>query len=285
MSIVFLNQVYLPIEEAKISPMDRGFLFGDSIYEVLPSYNGQIVGFEPHIVRLNKNISAVGIKLAWSHDAWLEICQTIIEKNGCGNLGIYLQVSRGADTKRSHAYTKDIDPTVFAFSFDIPPEQIASKLQVVPYRVAISLDLRWGRCQIKSNALLGNVMHFQEGRQKGLDETLLYNDRNELKEGSTCNVYIVKNGVVVTPPIDNHILPGVTRYILLDLLRKNDSIKVEERVILMDEVFSADEVWVTSSSKELVPVIEVDGRLIGNGQIGDVWLAAQKVYSAGKKDY
>ena len=128
-------------------------------------------------------------------------------------------------------------------------------------------------------------MHFQEGRQKGLDETLLYNDRNELKEGSTCNVYIVKNGVVVTPPIDNHILPGVTRYILLDLLRKNDSIKVEERVILMDEVFSADEVWVTSSSKELVPVIEVDGRLIGNGQIGDVWLAAQKVYSAGKKDY
>ena len=156
---------------------------------------------------------------------------------------------------------------------------------MTPYKVTTNLDLRWARCQIKSTALLGNVMHFQNGYQKGFNETLLYNGRNELTEGSTCNAYIVKDGVIATPPLDNHVLPGVTRHILLDLLRKNNSMQIEERVILMDEVFSADEVWVTSSSKEIVPVVEIDGKIIGNGKVGDIWLAAQKIYSIGKRDY
>ena len=285
MSIVFLNHAYLPAEEAKISPMDRGFLFGDSIYEVLPSYNGEIIGFNLHINRLNRNMSAIGIRLEWPHDEWMKVCKALLEKNGLGNLGIYLQVSRGTAPVRSHAYTKDIDPTVFAFSFEINPEQSASKSKVTPYKVATSLDLRWARCQIKSTALLGNVMHFQHGHQKGFNETLLYNDHNELTEGSTCNAYIVKDGVISTPPLDNHVLPGVTRHILLDLLQKNDSMRIEERVILMDEVFAADEVWVTSSSKEIIPVIEVDGKTIGSGEVGDVWLAAQKIYSIGKRGY
>jgi|TARA_B110000503_G_scaffold17475_1_gene25380 D-alanine transaminase len=285
MSIVFLNHVYLPAEEAKISPMDRGFLFGDSIYEVLPSYNGQMIGFNLHINRLNKNMSAIDIGLKWSHGRWMEVCEALLEKNGLGNLGIYLQVSRGSVPVRSHAYTKNIDPTIFAFSFEIAPEQLASKSKVTPYKVTTNLDLRWARCQIKSTALLGNVMHFQNGYQKGFNETLLYNGRNELTEGSTCNAYIVKDGVIATPPLDNHVLPGVTRHILLDLLRKNNSMQIEERVILMDEVFSADEVWVTSSSKEIVPVVEIDGKIIGNGKVGDIWLAAQKIYSIGKRDY
>ena len=119
MSIVFLNHAYLPAEEAKISPMDRGFLFGDSIYEVLPSYNGEIIGFNLHINRLNRNMSAIGIRLEWSHDEWMKVCKALLEKNDLGNLGIYLQVSRGTAPVRSHAYTKDIDPTVFAFSFEI----------------------------------------------------------------------------------------------------------------------------------------------------------------------
>ena len=227
MSIVFLNHAYLPAEEAKISPMDRGFLFGDSIYEVLPSYNGEIIGFNLHINRLNRNMSAIGIRLEWPHDEWMKVCKALLEKNGLGNLGIYLQVSRGTAPVRSHAYTKDIDPTVFAFSFEINPEQSASKSKVTPYKVATSLDLRWARCQIKSTALLGNVMHFQHGHQKGFNETLLYNDHNELTEGSTCNAYIVKNGVISTPSLDNHVLPGVTRHILLDLLRRNDSMQIE----------------------------------------------------------
>lgn len=285
MSIVFLNDNYLPMADAKISPMDRGFLFGDGIYEVVPSYNGQMVGFGPHMDRMKNGLDAVGIELDWSKARWKEVCDNLIEKNGTGNLALYLHVSRGADTRRFHAYPEDVRPTVFAFAFEIPPAPVADKSKVVGYKVATSRDLRWERCQIKSTALLGNVMHFQHGYQQGANETLLYNERNELTEASACNAYIVKSGVVITPPLDNQILPGITRHILLDLLRRDGSIPVEERVVTMDEVFDADEVWVTSSSKEVVPVIEVDGKPVGNGEIGDVWLAAQTIYSAGKLNY
>ena len=285
MSVVFLNQKFIPSEEAKISPMDRGFLFGDGVYEVLPSYDGEIIGFDLHIDRLKKNMSAVGISLSWTHQKWLEICKTLIKKNGFGSLGVYLHVSRGSEPVRSHSYADGIDPTVFVFSFKIPPEQIVCKSQIVPYKVSTSLDLRWSRCQIKATSLLGNVMHFQQGQQDGFDETLLFNDKDELREGSTCNVYIVKNGVVITPPLDNHILPGITRCILLDLLLKDSSIEVEERIISKEEVFSATEVWITSSSKGVIPVVEVDGKLINDGEVGDIWLLAQKIYSAGKKNY
>jgi len=271
--------------EAKISPMDRGFLFGDGIYEVVPSYRGQMVGFAPHIDRMNNGLAAVDINLGWSHQQWKEVCDNLIEKNGSGNLALYLHVSRGADTKRFHAYPEGIEPTVFAFAFEIPPEPVADKSKVTSYKVAIHRDLRWERCQIKSTSLLGNVMHFQHGYQQGTNETLLYNERNELTEASACNAYIVKNGVVITPSKDNQILAGITRHILLDLLRIEGSIPVEERAVTMDEVFEADEVWVTSSSKEVVPVVEVDGKAIGDGEIGDVWLAAQTIYSAGKLNY
>lgn len=285
MSIVFLNDSYIPMAEAKISPMDRGFLFGDGIYEVVPSYDGQMVGFAPHIERMNNGLAAVNIAFRWSIQQWKEVCDNLIEKNGSGNLALYLHVSRGADTRRFHAYPEGIEPTVFAFAFEIPAEPIADKSKVTGYKVATERDLRWERCQIKSTALLGNVMHFQHGYEQGANETLLYNEGNELTEASACNAYIVKKGVVITPPADNQILAGITRHILLDLLRKEGSIPVEERVVTMDEVFDADEVWVTSSSKEVVPVLEIDGKSVGDGKIGDVWLAAQTIYSAGKLNY
>lgn len=285
MSIVFLNDSYVPMAEAKISPMDRGFLFGDGIYEVVPSYDGQIVGFAPHIERMNNGLAAVDIAFRWPIQQWKEVCDNLIEKNGSGNLALYLHVSRGADTRRFHAYPEGVEPTVFAFAFEIPAEPVADKSKVTGYKVTTERDLRWERCQIKSTALLGNVMHFQHGYEQGANETLLYNERNELTEASACNAYIVKNGVVITPPADNQILAGITRHILLDLLRKEGSIAVEERVVTMGEVFDADEVWVTSSSKEVVPVLEIDGKPVGDGKIGDVWLAAQTIYSAGKLNY
>ncbi|WP_461516434.1 D-amino acid aminotransferase [Porticoccus sp.] len=284
MSTVFLNGDYLPMEEARISPMDRGFLFGDGIYEVLPSYQGRMIGFDLHMTRMNNGMASIGIELGWDNAHWRELCDTLINANGGGNLALYLQVSRGADTRRFHAYPENVTPTVFAFTFEIPAEPVADKSRVA-YRVVTDRDLRWERCHIKSTALLGNVLHFQQGYQQGADETLLFNERDELTEASACNAYIVKNGVVITPPLDNHKLPGITRYILLDLLRKDGRIPVEERVVTKDEVYNADEVWVTSSSKEVVPVIEVDGKTIGNGEIGDVWLMAQQIYSAGKYDY
>ena len=285
MSIAYLDGTYLPLEEARISPLDRGFLFGDGIYEVVPSYAGSMVGFAPHIARMKSGMAAVGINLDWSEADWAELCNRLITENGAGNLGIYLHVSRGADTKRFHGFPENVAPTVFAFAFDIAPPPIAEKALARSYKVSTARDLRWERCHIKSTALLGNVLHFQQGYEKGHGETILFNANNELTEASACNVFIVKNGTVITPPLDNQLLPGITRDILLDILRKDGSIPVEERIVTRDEVASADEVWITSSSKEIAPVIAVDDVAVGNGEVGDVWLAAQALYSAGKFNY
>jgi D-alanine transaminase len=133
--------------------------------------------------------------------------------------------------------------------------------------------------------LLGNVLHFQEGYSQGNDETLLYNDKNELTEASACNAFIVKDSVVITPPLDNQLLPGITRNMLVDILREDGSIRVEERPVTMDEVRAADEVWITSSTKEIGAVVSVDGVPVGDGQIGDIWLAAQTLFTQHKYDY
>lgn len=285
MSIAFINNQFLPLEEAKISPLDRGFLFGDGIYEVVPSYDGKLVGFKPHIDRMNDGLEAVGIKLNWTHQQWSDLCDTLIKENGSGNLGIYLHVSRGADKSRFHAFPDAVEPTVFAFTFTIASPPVADKSLVKPYSVSATRDLRWERCHIKSTALLGNVLHFQHGYEKGNGETLLFNANNELTEASACNAFIVKDGTVITPALDHQKLPGITRYMLLDILRKDGSIPVEERVVTMDEVANADEVWITSSSKEIAPVTAIDGVPVGDGEVGDVWLAAQTLYSANKYNY
>ena len=285
MSIAYLDGAYLPIEEAKISPLDRGFLFGDGVYEVVPSYAGTMVGFAPHIERMQDGLAAIGMTLDWSESDWAELCNRLISENGTGNLGLYLHVSRGADTRRFHAFPKNVNPTVFAFTFEIAPPPVADKALAHGYHVATAKDLRWRRCHIKSTALLGNVLHFQQGYESNCDETILYNSNNELTEASACNAFIVKDGIVSTPPLDNQLLPGITRHIVLDVLRQDGSIAVEERVVTMDEVNNADEVWITSSSKEIAPVTQIDGVPVGDGQVGDVWLAAQTLYSANKFSY
>ncbi|MEM9058279.1 MAG: aminotransferase class IV, partial [Pseudomonadota bacterium] len=150
---------------------------------------------------------------------------------------------------------------------------------------ATAEDKRWKRCNIKSTALLGNVMHLQQGHAGGDGETILYNSERELTEAAACNVYVIKNGTVATPPLDYQKLPGITRQMLLAILRRDGSIPVEERVTTLDELFDADEVWLSSSSKEIAPVIRVDGKPVGNGEVGDVWLAAQTLYSAHKFDF
>ncbi|WNC70518.1 aminotransferase class IV [Thalassotalea psychrophila] len=285
MSIVFLNDSFMPMQQAKISPMDRGFLFGDGIYEVIPTYDTKLVGFGPHIARMQEGMNLIGIKLDWTEDKWREVVDALIEKNGGGNLGIYLHVSRGADIKRAHAYPNNVAPTVYAFAFEIPAANVADKAIAKTYKVNSTEDLRWKRCHIKSTALLGNVMHYQHGFEQGCNETLLFNENNELTEASACNVYVVKDGVIATPPLDNQILPGITRLILLDILTKDGSLKVEERIVTMEEVENADEIWLTSSSKEVAPVVELNGKAVGNGEIGDVWLAAQSLFSSGKYNY
>ena len=285
MNTVFLNGTYQPKEEAKISPMDRGFLFGDSVYELIPSYEGSMVGFALHIGRMNAGMAATGIGLRWSEDDWRRLCEELVSKNGGGNLGIYLQVSRGEDTKRYHAFPDGVEPTVFGFVIAIPEPQVADKKLAKIGRVATAQDYRWNRCDIKSTSLLGNVMLFQHGYGNGMSETLLFDTNDELTEASAANAYIVSNGKVITPPLSPHILAGVTRHILLSILREDGSIAVEERAVTREEVLQADEVWISTSTKEIVPVVEIDGKAVGDGEVGDVWLAAQALYSSGKFDY
>lgn len=285
MSTVYLNGEYMPMEEAKISPMDRGFLFGDGIYEVVPSYSGKLVGFAPHMKRMQDGLDAIEIKLQVDQGQWRDIAGELAQRNGSGNLGIYFHVSRGADTKRNHAYPEGIAPTMYAFAFEIPPAPVADKSAATCYRVSTAEDLRWKRCNIKSTALLGNVMHYQHGHAQGNHETLLYNEHRELTEAAACNLYVVKNGIVATPLLDHQKLPGITRLMLLEILRRDGSIAVQERVVGLDELADADEVWISSSSKEIAPVVAIDGTPVADGGVGDVWLAAQTLYTAHKFDF
>jgi D-alanine transaminase len=285
MSIVYLNGEFMPIAEAKISPLDRGFLFGDGIYEVIPSYQGKMVGFNDHIDRMLNGLSAIKINLAWQHKQWYELCQQLAEKNGNQALGLYLHVSRGADTKRFHGFPENIQPTVFAMTFDIPLPQIPDRHTCQGYALKSVEDLRWHRCNIKSTALLGNVLHFQEGQSANCQEVLLYNEKQQITEASASNIYIVNQGVVATPPLDNQILAGVTRKIFLDILRKEGSLIVEERIISLDEAKHADEIWISSSSKEIAPVTLLDENPVGNGNVGYLWEKAAKLYQQHKFDY
>jgi D-alanine transaminase len=285
MNIAYLNGKYLPIAEAKISPLDRGFLFGDGVYEVVPSYDGKLVGFLPHLQRMNEGLEAISIATGWSEQQWLDLCLKLIQKNGAGNLGIYLQISRGTYETRSHRFPDKVNPTIFAFCFEIPPAPVADKSLAKTYTVSTARDIRWDRRDIKSTSLLGNVLHYQQGVDQGNQETLLFNERNELTEASSCNAFIVKDGTVITPPLDHEKLPGITRQILIDVLRNDGKIPVEERTVSMTEVSEADEVWITSSSREIAPVIAIDSKPVGDGQVGDIWLAAQTLFCANRFNY
>ena len=286
MSTVFLNGDYMPIEEAKISPLDRGFLFGDGIYEVIPSYFGKMVGFQAHIDRMNDGLKAIGIELNWDDNQWLALCDKLSSSNGGGPLGLYLHVSRGTDTKRFHAFPTNVSPTVFAMAFEIPvPKTPCLDTVGNGYALTSTEDLRWKRCHIKSTSLLGNVLHFQEGFDAGSQETLLFNNKNELTEASASNIFIVKDGIIATPIQDNQILPGVTRRLIIDILTKDGTLTVQERIVTLDEVRAADEIWITSSSKEIAPVTKLDGVAVGTGKVGEIWLKASTLYTENKFSY
>jgi D-alanine transaminase len=281
MTKAFLNGEFLPLSEAKISPLDRGFLFGDGIYEVIPTYKGKMVGFDGHMKRFSDGLGAIEIKVPLSTDQWQSIIDTLVYENQAelgDNIGIYLQISRGADTKRYHAFPENVEPTVFAFAFTIAPPPVADRKLAKAYTVALTQDLRWQRCHIKSTALLGNVLHFQYGRDQGCSETILFNGKGEVTEASSSNVFVVLDGQILTPPLDNQILPGITRNIAIQAMKKAN-LPIAEQIITLEQLKQADEVWLTSSSKELQPVTVIDGKPVGKGEIGPVWEAAQQAYS------
>jgi len=204
MTIAYLNGEFMPLEEARISPMDRGFLFGDGIYEVIPSYDGRMVGFRPHITRMQEGLDAIEIKLGWDEEKFRQLCESLMEKNGNGNLGVYLHITRGADSKRHHAYPEGIEPTVFGYAFEIPAPPIPERDKIHPYTCATGDDMRWDRCNIKSISLLGNVMHYQQGHVQGDGEILLFNQANE-----RASCYSRSSRLTVAFRSRKELLPGI----------------------------------------------------------------------------
>lgn len=284
--IVYLNGDYMPVHEAKISPLDRGFLFGDGIYEATPSYGGRMVAFGLHIDRMTEGLARIGMVNPLNPDEWRKIASELSARNGGGNLGIYFQITRGPQPRRFHGFPEEVQPTIFGMVIQVDPHPaVPDRTTAKGLKVSSSEDLRWRRCHIKSTALLGNVLHFQEGYANGMNETILYNSDDELTEASSSNVFIVKDGVVATPLLDHQKLPGISRHIALASMRAEGSIAVEERTVTMEEVRQADELWITNSSKHIAPVVELDGKPVGGGRVGPVWEKAMTIYEAVKYEF
>lgn len=279
MANVILNHEFVDETQAKISPMDRGFLFGDGIYEVIPCYSQRPVGLKLHLARMNNGLKEIGIEYHAGEAQWSELIKTLLAQYDFPNMGIYIHVSRGTDSKRFHAYPKNLTPTIFAYAFIIPASQPLDRDTAKRYRVNTAQDLRWQRCHIKSTSLLGNVMHFQQGQDAGKDEVILFNDKHEITEAAACNIFVIKDKVIYTPPLDNQLLPGVTRKIVIDSLAYAGNFDVREITVPLSMLDDCDEVWLTSSSKEIGAIVEINDKLVGDGRPGEIWLAAQTVYN------
>lgn len=284
MSVVYLNGEYLTSEDARISPMDRGFLFGDGIYEVIPSYGGQFLGFTLHIERMLKGLDALQITFHYSIEQLRQICHRLVEEYSGDDVGVYIHVSRGVSEVRHHGFDHDMKPTVFIYAFSIP----AAPNVLFPgpgYKVNLQQDKRWAHRHIKSTALLGNVMHYQQAKQTGYDETLLFNDQNELTEAAACNVFIVKDGVIYTPGLDNQKLPGITRAMIISIVHQYSNIAIKEQVVSKEQVLAADEIWITSSSKQLAWVSQVGERKLPKVNEESIWYQVQTLFTKHQFDF
>ena len=274
MSIVYLNGDFIDASEAKVSVLDRGFLFGDGVYEVIPVYNGQLFRLEPHLKRLQCSLSRIRMDFDWTLQQWQQMLEQLISQNKGKNLALYLQVTRGFVAKRDHRFPENPSPTIFAMVNPLPP--LLTEQEILPCTAITVEDIRWKNCDIKSISLLGNVLLAQQAAESSADESILIND-GIATEGSISNMFIVKDGQVFSSKKDNRILGGITRELVIELLSQNN-ISVIEKEITVEELKNADEIWLTSSTKEIRPVIELDGEKIGDGVVGPVWKKAIKIY-------
>lgn len=272
MNIVYLNGQFLSLSEAHISPLDRGFLFADGVYEVIPAYHGKMFKLEPHLERLNKSLAA--IKLDVEHD-WKTVLETLIERNSAGNLYLYLQVTRGAPAVREHAFPLEpTEPTIFAMARTLKPQ--SDKVLREGVSLATIEDIRWDKCSIKSVALLANVLARQQAVEAGADDALLVRD-GVLTETSAGNIFVIRDNAIYTPKSDDRILHGITRSVILELAAQSQ-LKVLEQDILPDVLKSADECWLSSTTREIVPVTRIDGKAIGDGKPGMLWQRLYELY-------
>ncbi|MDD2660503.1 MAG: D-amino acid aminotransferase [Methylococcales bacterium] len=272
---VFLNGQYLPLNEAKVSVLDRGFLFGDGVYEVIPSYSGRLFHFQEHLERLENSLAAIRLANPHTREQWLDILSPLLDVNL--DQYIYLQITRGVAPKRDHAFPEDTPATVFAMcSVIVPFAGLNDGIK------AVSMDdARWKFCNVKAITLLGNILHRQEAIDQDCAEALLVKDGYVI-EGAASNVFAVIDGVLCTPPKGNDILPGITRDVILEIARKNN-IPCSEEKIPFAALQTASEIWVTSSTREIIPVVELDSKQVSDGKPGPVWHAMNLLFQAYKK--
>lgn len=266
--LCYLNGEYVALRDARISPLDRGFLFGDSVYEVLPAFGGRMFLFREHFDRLARSLREIRLENPHTHAEWLGILEQLIARNSGSDMYLYVQVTRGMEYGRNHAFPSAVEPGVFVMASPLPAfteEHRTNGLSAITVE-----DFRWGRCDIKTTALLANVLMKQQAADAGAGEALIVRD-GEVLEGSSTSVFIVANGVLTTPPNSHSILPGTTREAALALAA--GVVPVEVRKIPLEELRRADEVWISSATRDVLPVTRIDGRAVGTGRPGPVWLA------------
>lgn len=270
MTTVYLNGEFIPLEDAKISVLDRGFTFGDGVYEVFLVYQKKIFRLAEHLQRLNNSLAAIYMQNPHSDSDWEKILTALVDKNTAADQSLYLQVTRGV-SDRDHSIQIATKPTVFAMSKALTQRNLAKGVTAITCE-----DIRWKLCYIKAITLLPSVLLRYRASEAGAAEAILIKD-NFVTEGAASNVFVVKNGLVKTPPKDGNLLPGITRDLIVELLAK-EGIPCKEESITRDELFNADEIWITSTTWEIVPVVRLDEQIIGDGQPGKTWKKTVEIY-------
>lgn len=276
MTIVYLNGDYVPLEEARIPVLDRGFTFGDGVYEVFLVYRKQIFRFEEHMRRLDDSLAAIHMKNPLPREKWREILMTLVVANPAADQSLYLQITRGV-SERDHAISLATTPTIFAMSKSLPQRDLTRGISAITLE-----DIRWKFCHIKAITLLPSVLLRHQATLAGATEAILLRD-GIVTEGAASNVFIVHDNVIKTPPKDGRLLPGITRDLVLELLAGAGIPCVETR-FGREDLMAAEEVWITSSTWEIVPVIRLDDRPVGNGKPGRQWQHVFEIYQEFKNN-
>ena len=276
--IVYLNGEFMPLQNARIPVLDRGFIFGDSVYEVIPVYSRHPFRLPEHLARLQRSLEAVRLAAPLAEPEWTRLVHQLIERNAPDDQAIYLQVTRGV-APRDHAFPADAAPTVFMMSN--PLTTPSRKLVENGSRAITATDFRWLRCDIKVTSLLANCLLRQCSVDAGADEVVMFRD-GYLTEGSSSNVFAVKGGLLLAPPKNHLVLPGITYDVVLELAAAN-KVPLEVREIAEDEVRRADELWLTSSSKEVLAITTLDRRPVGDGKPGPLFKVVYRAFQDFKR--
>ncbi|MEW5755630.1 MAG: D-amino acid aminotransferase [Pseudomonadota bacterium] len=282
MPIVYLNGAYLEEAQAAVPVTDRGFMFGDGVYEVIPAYGGKLFRLPEHLERLQNSLDAIRIRNPHPPAQWQRLLEELLERNHTrgGDWSVYLQVTRGV-APRDHAFPVGVAPTVFAATNPIKPP--ARNVLAEGVGAITVPDVRWAHCNIKAITLLPNILVRQQALDAGAAEAIMLR-AGYLTEGAASNVFIVERGRVLTPPKSAQLLPGITRDVVLELAR-NRGMDCAEETISEAQLRQADEIWLTSSTREVTPVTHLDGHPVGNGAPGPLWAAMYEHFQAFKRSF